>query len=153
MRWRRDEAIGTFYRLAHDLVAELKKANVLPLSTIPADYNTHPRQVLRDASRVFAPLGNDFVFTVNELAMRLDQYFEAVEEYNRHPRSREGAAILMTVQAHRDQVGRNLDRASRLIPDQLRWKYSDGREYDFQTLCSPPPGLLSGGSEPLAVGV
>lgn len=143
MRWRRDEAIGTFYRLAHDLVAELRKANVLPLSAIPADFNTHPRQLLREASRVFAPLGNEFVFSVNELGMRLDQYFEAVEQYNPRQRTREGADMLVTVQSHREQIGRNLDRASRLIPDQLRWKYSDGKEYDFQKLCSPPPGLLS----------
>jgi len=49
MRWRRDEAIGTFFRLAHDLVGEFRKANVLPLTTVPADFNTHPRQVLREA--------------------------------------------------------------------------------------------------------
>lgn len=145
MRWRRDEAIGTFYRLAHDLVREFKKANVLPLSTIPADFGTHPRQVLREASRVFAPLGNDFIFSANEVAIRLDQYFEVVEEYNSDPRGRDGASRLMSVQASREQVGRNLDRASRLISDELRWKYADESEYDFRTLCSPPPGLLSGG--------
>src|SRR5437867_2215105 len=85
MRWRRDEAIGTFYRLAHDLVAEFRKANVLPMTKIAADFSTHPRQVLREASRVFAPLGNDFVFSSNEIAMRLDQYFMEVEAYNSHP--------------------------------------------------------------------
>jgi len=120
---------------------------VLPLSDIPADFNTHPRQVLREASRVFAPLGNEFVFSVNELGMRLDEYFEGVERYNPKQRTREGAEMLMTVQSHREQIGRNLDRASRLIPDQLRWKYSDGKEYDFQQLCSPPSGLLDGSAE------
>src|SRR5437667_6178303 len=57
MRWRRDEAIGTFYGLAHDLVAEFRNANVLPMTKIAADFSTHPRQVLREASRVFAPSG------------------------------------------------------------------------------------------------
>jgi len=141
MRWRRDEAIGTFFRLAHDLVGEFRKANVLPMTTIPADFNTHPRQVLREASRVFAPLGNDFIFSANEIAMRLDQYFEEVEAYNSDPRGRDGADRLMSVQASREQVGRNLDRASRLIPADLRWKYADGTDYDFRALCSPPPGF------------
>ena len=50
----------------------------------------------------------------------------------------------MSVQASREQVGRNLDRASRLIPTELRWKYADGKDYDFRTLCSPPPGLPFG---------
>src|SRR5439155_15067925 len=145
MRWRRDEAIGTFYRLAHDLVAEFRKANALPMVTIPADFGTHPRQVLREASRVFAPLGNDFIFTANEVAMRLDQYFTEVEAYNGDPRGRDGADRLMSVQASRDQVGRNLDRASRFTSNERRWKYADGKEYDFRALCSPPPGLLSGG--------
>ena len=141
-QWRRDEAIGTFYRLAHDLVGEFRKANILPMGMIPADYNTHPRQVLRGASRVFAPLGNDFIFAANEVAMRLDLYFSAVEDYNAHSRSRQGTDQLMAVQELREQVGRNLDRASRLIPDTLRWRYSDGKEYDFGTLCSLPPSLL-----------
>jgi hypothetical protein len=145
MRWRRDEAIGTFYRLAHDLVAEFRKANVLPMVAIPADFGTHPRQVLREASRVFAPLGNDFIFTANEVAMRLDQYFETVEEYNSDPRGRGGANRLISVQASREQVGRNLDRASRLISDEFRWKYADGKDYDFRALCAAPPGLLAGG--------
>ena len=90
------------------------------MTTVPADYNTHPRQVLRVASRMFAPLGNDFIFSANEIAMRLDQYFAEVEAYNSDPRGRDGADRLMSVQASREQVGRNLDRASRLIPDELR---------------------------------
>src|SRR2546425_2396956 len=40
MRWRRDEAIGTFYRLAHDLVAGFKEANVLPTTKVAADLST-----------------------------------------------------------------------------------------------------------------
>jgi hypothetical protein len=140
--WRRDEAIGTFYRLAHDLVAEFRKANVLPGVLIPADFGTHPRHMLREASRLFAPLGNDFIFAANEVAMRLDQYFSAVEAYNTDPRGREGADQLMTVQTFREQVGRNLDRASGLISGALRWKYADGKEYDFDALCSAPPGLF-----------
>ena len=149
MRWRRDEAIGTFYRLAHDLVAEFRKANVLTTTKVAADFSTHPRQVLREASRVFAPLGNDFIFSANETAMRLDQYFAEVEAYNSDPRGRDGADRLMSVQASREQVGRNLDRASRLISDELRWKYGDGKDYDFRVLCSPPPGFPLGPSDSL----
>lgn len=139
--WRRDEAVGTFYRLAFDLVEEFRKANRLPLSTIEANPDTHPRQMLREASRVFAPLGNDFIFSANEVAMRLDDYFSAVEDYNRHHRRREGAEQLLSVQALREQVGLNLDRASHLITGNLRWTYADGTDYDFRALCSPPKGL------------
>jgi hypothetical protein len=140
--WRHDEAIGTFYRLAHDLVAEFKKATVLPGVLIPANFGTHPRQMLREASRLFAPLGNDFIFAANEIALRLDQYFVAVEAYNADRRGREGAERLISVQEFRKQVGLNLDRASSLIVEALRWKYADGKDYDFGVLCSMPPGFL-----------
>jgi len=141
MPWR-DEAIGTFYRIAHDLVGEFTKATVLPSTPIPANFSTYPRQMLREASRLFAPLGNDFVFGANEVAMRLEEYFEAVQAYNNDPRGRDGADRLLSVQHFREHVGLNLDRVSRLLSDDLRWKYADGKEYNFQELSSPPPGLL-----------
>jgi len=140
--WRRDEALGTFYRLAHDLVAEFKKTTVLPTVEIPADFGTHPRQMLREASRLFAPLGREFIFEANGVALRLDDYFSAVEAYNADPRDREGAARWQTVQHLREQVGRDLDRANSLISPELRWRYGDGTDYDFHKLCSMPPGLL-----------
>jgi hypothetical protein len=140
--WQRDEAIGTFYRLAHDLVAEFEKANALPGAPITADFNTHPRQMLREASRLFVPLGNDFILAANEIAMRLDEYFSAVEDYMAHPGGREGAEQLMSVFELRQQVGRNLDRASALLPPELRWKYADGTEYNFRALCGPPRGFF-----------
>jgi len=40
---RRNEAVFTFYRVAHDLANEFGKANVLQSTPIPADYETHPR--------------------------------------------------------------------------------------------------------------
>lgn len=142
--WRVDEAVGTFVRLAFDLVAEFRKANVWPLTEIPADFNTHPRHMLREASRLFAPLGAAFLFAVNQAAMRLDDYFSAVEAYNRVHRSREGADRLQTVQSLRAQVGGDLDLANRAIPKRSRWVYADGSDYDFRKLCSPPPGFLLG---------
>src|SRR5207253_9189682 len=115
--WRRDAAMGTFYRIAFDLVDEFQKADVLPSTPIPANYETHPRQMLREAARLFAPLGNDLIFAATEIAMDLDQYFSAVLAYNqRCPRGRDCAERLMTVQEFREQVGRNLDRANTLIP-------------------------------------
>jgi len=146
--WRRDEAVGTFYRIAWDLVGEVKKANVLQPTPIAANFSTHPRQMLREASRLFAPLGNDFIFAANEVAMRLDQYFEAVEAYNNDTRGRDGAERLVAVQRDREQVGRNLDRASHLLTAGLRWKYSDGTDYDFRRLCSLPPSLPLRAAEP-----
>jgi hypothetical protein len=140
--WRRDEALGTFYRLAHDLVAEFRKATVLPTVEIPADFGTHPRQMLREASRLFAPLGRELIFEANAAALRLDDYFTAVVAYNADPRGRDGAARWQTVQDMREQVGRDLDRANSHISPELRWRYGDGTDYDFRKLCSFPPGLL-----------
>ena len=142
MQWRRDEAIGTFYRVAHDLVAEFDNATVLPTTAIAADFGTHPRLMLREASRLLAPLGTEVVFAANGAALRLDQYFVAVEAYNRNPGGRDGAARWETVQKLREQVGADLDEASRHILPELRWRYGDGTDYNFRKLCSPPPGLL-----------
>ena len=152
--WRRDEAIGTFYRIAFDLADEFKKADVLPSTPILANYDTHPRQMLREAARLFAPLRNELIFATTEIAERVDQYFSAVEAYNKHPRGRDGAALLISVQEFREQVGRNLDRANTLIPSTLRWTYGGGEEYDFRGLCSLAPALLEAlrieASEPTA---
>lgn len=139
--WRVVEAVGTFVRLAHDLVGEFQKANLLPGVPIMANYDTHPREMLREASRLFAPLGGTFVVAANVVAMRLDEYFTAVDAYNRDVRGREGAERLTTVFHLREQVGSDLDAANGAIPKANRWTYSDGRDYNFRMLCSPPPGF------------
>ena len=138
--WRRDEAVGTFYRVAHELTSELRKANVMAGTPIPANFNTETRQWLREAARLFAPLGNDVVFAATASAMYLDLYFEAVASYNKYPRGRD-VAQWTTVQQAREQVGRNLDATSLLIPAELRWKYGDGTAYSFRKLCMMPEGL------------
>ncbi len=38
VEWRRYEALGTFYRIAFDLVEEFKKANVQPAAGMPVDF-------------------------------------------------------------------------------------------------------------------
>ena len=145
--WRRDEAIGTFYRMAFDLAEEFRKANVSSFDLILANYDAHPRQVLRQASAVFAPLGNTFVMAANQAGMRLDEYFLAVERYNKPFRQevkRQGDASLEnqseynTVQSFRGIVGGDMDLANSQIPAELRWKYSNGRDYSFRTMCSRP---------------
>ena len=143
--WRRDEAIGTFYRLAHDLVSELRKADVLPRVKVPADYNTHPRQMLREASRLFAPLGNAFVLAANVIGQRLDEYFSAVDAFNNQGLSRRDGELWQSVQTMREVLGQDLDNANREIRSDLRWKYSDGKDYDFRSLCSMPPDFLEAG--------
>ncbi len=142
--WRRDEALGTFYRAAFDLASEFRKANIfLPGSKIPADFATHPRELLREASRLFAPLGNSFVMAVNTVAMRLDEYFSAVLRYNSHVgTTREAAQLLVDVEHFREALGRDLDQANRLIPTELRWKYDSGGEYNFRQMCSAPDGVV-----------
>jgi len=145
--WRRNEAIGTFYRMAFDLAEEFRKANVSSFDAIPANYDTHPRQVLRQASAVFAPLGNAFVMAANQAGMRLDEYFLAVERYNKPFRQEVGRrgdvsvdnqADYNTAQSFRGIVGGDLDLANHQIPAELRWKYSDGKDYSFRTMCSLP---------------
>jgi len=97
--------------------------------------------MLREAIRLFAPLGTAVVFAATGAAMFVDQYFEAVESYNKKPGGRDGAERWASVQRLREQVGRNLDAASMLIPQGLRWKYQDGTDYSFRKLCSMPAGL------------
>lgn len=140
--WRVGEAVGTFVRLAFDLAAELKKANVLPMMTIEADFRTHPRQMLREASRLFAPLGPAFLVATNQAAMRLDDYFLAVEAYNENRSSRADPGRYETVQSLRTQVGGDLDLANSAIPKVSRWTYADGSDYKFRSLCSLPQGFL-----------
>lgn len=148
--WKRDEAIGTFYRMAFDLAEEFRKANVSRFDAIPANYDAHPRQVLRQASAVFAPLGNAFMMAANQAGMRLDEYFLAVERYNKPFRQqvrRDGDISLddqneyNTVQSVRGIVGGDLDLANHQIPAELRWKYSNGKDYSFRSMCSQPPPM------------
>jgi hypothetical protein len=148
---RRDEAIGTFVRLAFDLAVEFGKANVSSLDLIPANYDTHPRQVLRQASAVFAPLGNEFVMAANHAAMRLDEYFLAVERYNKPFRkedrrrgdpSAEDQANYKTVQSLRRQVGGDLDRANQAIPLAYRRHYDNEIDYDFRKMFSLPTAFV-----------
>ena len=145
--WRRDESLGTFYRMAFDLAEEFRKANVSSLDAILANPETHPRQVLRQASAVFAPLGNAFVMAANQAGMRLDEYFLAVERYNKPFRqevrrrgdaSVDNQAEYNTVQSFRGIVGGDLDLANHQIPADLRWKYPDGKDYSFRRMCSLP---------------
>jgi hypothetical protein len=145
--WRRDEALGTFYRMAFDLADEFRKANVGSFHSIRANYDTHPRQVLRQASAVFAPLGNTFVMAANQAGMRLDEYFLAVERYNKPFRqeverrgdlSVENQEDYNSVQSLRGIVGGDLDLANSQIPADLRWKYANGRDYSFRAMCSRP---------------
>lgn len=149
--WRRDEAIGTFYRVAFDLVGEFMKANVGPGQRIAADYSTHPRQMLRDASRLFAPLGNSMVMALNQTGLLLDHYFEAVLAYNKWAGGGEITDTLVehcnTVQSLRGLVGNNLDLANGQLSPELRWKDESGDDHRFRARCSKPPATRSPNEE------
>ncbi len=147
---RRDEAIGTFYRIAFDLVDEFRKANVMTGTPIPANSDTHPRQMLREAARLFAPLGNAFVLAATETAYALERYFVDVEAYNQRPGGRDGADRWHAVQKAREQVGIRLDMTNLHIEDGLRRKYDSGKEYDFRLLCPMPPGIAKAIGGPTA---
>jgi len=147
---RRDEAIGTFYRIAFDLVDEFRKANVMTGTPIPANSDTHPRQMLREAARLFAPLGNAFVLAATETAYALERYFVDVEAYNQRPGGRDGADRWHAVQMAREQVGIRLDMTNWHIEDGLRRKYDSGKEYDFRLLCPMPPGIAKAIGGPTA---
>lgn len=145
--WKRDEALGTFYRMAFDLAEEFRKVNVPMSYPMNVNYDTHPRQVLRQASAVYAPLGNSVLIAVNQAGMRLDDYFSAVKSYNEpfeSGLSRDSLDVVETkerynsVQSLRGIVGGDLDLANSQIPADVRWKYSDGKDYSFRTLCSKP---------------
>ncbi len=140
--WRAVEAVGAFVKLAFDLEAEFRKANVLPGTILHADPKTHTRAVLREASRVFAPLGTQAVAALTQASFRVDEYFAAADSYNRDVRGREGAARLQVVQHLREQVGHDFNAANRAIPDDDRWRYDNGKDYDFRANYAFPPGLL-----------
>jgi hypothetical protein len=146
--WRRNEAIGTFYRMAFDLAEEFRKANYVGFfECVPANYDTHPRQVLRQASAMFVPLGNAFVMAANQAGLRLDEYFSAVEYHNKTVAPLEGARGVIpnvdlttynSVQSMREIVGGDLDLANGRIPPELRWKYDNGKDYSFRQMCGKP---------------
>ena len=75
-RERVREAVGRFYRMAFDLTSELGKVDEIRElgPDLGANYEAHPRKVLRDASREFAPLGDEAVRLLNQLGMGLDEY-------------------------------------------------------------------------------
>lgn len=139
---RRNESVFTFYRVAHDLANELRKADVAPSAPVPADFETHPRHVLRDAGRVFAPLGSKFVLAITAVALYVDTYFKDVLAYNEGRLKGRDAQIWSTVQQDREQIGRNLDEAKLLIPSELRWKYHDGGDHQFKKLCTMPEAIV-----------
>lgn len=147
---RRDEAMGTFYRVAFDLVDEFRKANRMTATPIPANFDTHPRQMLREAARLFAPLENAFVLAATETAYALERYFVDVEAYNQRPGGRDGADRWYAVQQAREQVGIRLDMTNLHIEDGLRWKYDNGKEYDFRLLCQMPAGVAKAIGGPTA---
>lgn len=138
---RRDEAIGTFYRIAHDIADEFKKANQMAGAQIPANFDTHPRQMLREAARLFAPLGNPFVFAATATAMYLDRYFEAVQAYNQAPGGESGMERWFRVKRLRRQVGNNLDATAMTLPPEQRWKPREATDYRFGDLCGMPASL------------
>jgi hypothetical protein len=83
----------------------------------------------------------------NQAGMRLDKYFLAVEQYNKPFRqevkrqgdvSLENQSEYSTVQSFRGIVGGDLDLANGQIPADLRWKYSNGKDYSFRDMCSLP---------------
>lgn len=147
---RRDEALGTFYRTAFDLADEFRKANVSCGVPIPANYETHPRQMLREASRLFAPLGNSALMAVNIVGLRLDEYFSAVQSYNSSIAEGEDESEQRerydSVQSFRAIIGTDLDQANRAIPAELRWKYTNGTDYKFSAMCSMPVPLRTSGT-------
>jgi hypothetical protein len=138
---RRNEAVFTFSRVAHDLANELRKANVAASAPVKANFETHPRQVLRDAGRLFAPLGSKFVLAITGVALWVETYFEDVLAYNEGRLRGRNADVWYTVQRDREQIGRSLDEANLLIPSELRWKYHDGSDHPFKKLCTMPEDL------------
>jgi hypothetical protein len=147
MDWRRDEAIGTFYRLAFDLVSKLSKSNGidrLQNAIIQVDYNAAPRQVLRTASREFAPLGNSAIMALNQVGLQLDEYYAAVRDYGYTRPVEEVQPIYNRINSLRQEIGTNLDLANRQIIQALRWKDLQGKEFNFTAQCSNPRTLPPG---------
>jgi hypothetical protein len=140
---RAAEAAGTLYRIADDLVEEFQKANQLPGTPIKANPETHPRQMLREASRLFAPLGVSVIYRMNEVAARLDAWFETLEKYNPRPGGEEGKSTWGDIQDGREQIGITLDAAAKALPQDLRRKL--GPLNSYQNMCAMPPAWFEAG--------
>ncbi len=83
--WQRAEAAAALHRLLSDLAAELSHSvGVHANQPVPVEANPHPRQLLRDAPRVFAPLGASITVLLNEVGFALDRYYDALTAYNKN---------------------------------------------------------------------
>jgi hypothetical protein len=140
---RRDAALATFYRMTLDLVEELSKTNDISAVSGPADvdYNTHPRQILRQASHVFAPLGNRALMALHQAGIILDEYFREVSQFNRQRDPGSAQEHCDRIDSLRRLVGDNLDLAAAQLGDELRWKDAGGKEFSFSVRCSNPNSL------------
>ena len=160
-RERLREAIGRFCRTAHDLASELKKADHIDElgEEVGVDWKAHPRQVLRNASLEFAPLGDRAVQWLNELGAELDRYYEDASSWNADNRDYRGTALIVRIDEHRRRIGTLLDRINGEIPLELRdLQYGGGDEfrrdvYEGERPCldeavSRSPGRAFGASGP-----
>ena len=112
-KWQRAEAVGAFHRLISDLAAELSLAvNIRASRTVPVESNPHPRQVLRDAPRTFAPLGSSVFILLNQIGFGLDRYYDALAAYNRGLLIPDVDVNLRAAEQWRKNIGVNVDKVS-----------------------------------------
>jgi hypothetical protein len=137
-----NQAVTTFYQIAFDITMEFRKANVLPTVMIPVDPSNRPQHVLREAGRLFAPLGNDFLRHITHAGIHLDIYFLAVGDYNKDPTGHQNAGVWQRVQLAREWVGNDLDLVSTRLAPALQWQDPEGKAYNFREMCSLPPDFL-----------
>jgi len=71
--------------------------------------------MLREASRLFAPLGNPFVTAANQAGCVLDEYFSAVEFYNKDAFSQRIPVRGKPCRRCENRWGRDLDEANHAL--------------------------------------
>jgi len=133
-------AASTLYRAAYDLVDEFRKADGIAVGggALPVNFETHPRQLMRTAGQIFAPLSNQAVAAVNQAARGVDVYFEQVAAWNAHiPENRDGVR-LRSINLARRNVGVELDRAQDQLTAELRAVSPTGHQPLFRELCAHP---------------
>ena len=137
---RQTEAVGSFYRLAYDIVDEFRKADAIADAgdSLSVNFEAHPRQVLRGASHVFSPLGNHAVMALNQVGRGLDIYFEQVQRWNVLGVQNRILPRRQSINEARRRVGEQLDSAHLKIPERLRYSWVGADQDVFTELCSHP---------------
>lgn len=111
-----DQAMGSLHRISHSLTYFLGDSwHDDPRKPVRTDIGDDIVATLRDAPRLFAPLGLETIAYVNEMSLSLRYYIEAATMYNQKIGQPVAGFYLKTVQSTRESMCLDLDAIHRLV--------------------------------------